>query len=134
LLEQYPANISSFEGGLVVTAGYLAANRNVVEKVVLSLAEALAFCLSETNGSTVMDAFKSSLGINDKRVADQNLRSLKKKPYASIPALRKMQAVMAIHDPRVLDLKIEDLINDVIVRSLDESGALDRPFSVHGVK
>ncbi len=37
-----------------------------------------------------------------------------------------MQRVMALHEPCVLDLRMEGLIDDRFVRKLDDSGAIDR--------
>jgi hypothetical protein len=62
------------------------------------------------------------------------LAELKRKPYASPKALNKMQSIIAIHDTRVLKLKIEDLIEDRLVRKLDESGQIDHLYAAYGKK
>ena len=134
LLEDYPGNISSFEGGMVVTASYLLAHPDVVENVVAALTEAMAFSLAERNKPEVMRAIMTSLNITDPDAAESNLRELKRKPYPSLMTFKKMQMIMAIHDPRVLKLKIEDLIEDRFVRKLDESGTIDRLYAAYGVK
>ena len=41
---------------------------------------------------------------------------------------------MALNDPSVLNVKIEDLADDRFVRKLDESGAIDRLYESYGVK
>jgi hypothetical protein len=41
---------------------------------------------------------------------------------------------MARHDPKVLMVKVEDLVDDRLVRKLDEGGVVDRLYSTHGVK
>jgi len=134
LLEDYPQNISSFEGGMVAATSYLLAHPDIVENVVAALTEALAFSLAERNKAEVMQAFKTSLNITDANAAESNLSELKPKPYASLMTLKKMQRIMAIHDARVLKLKIEDLIEDRFVRKLDESGTIDRLYAAYGVK
>ena len=57
-----------------------------------------------------------------------------RKPHASIAAMQNMQRVMALNDPEVLNVKIEDLVDDRFVRKLDESGAIDRLYESYGVK
>ena len=57
-----------------------------------------------------------------------------RKPYPSIERLRRMQAIMALHDPKVLDVRTGDLIEDRFVRKLDESGGIDRLYSTYGVR
>jgi hypothetical protein len=41
-----------------------------------------------------------------------------------------MQRVMAHNDPRVLNLKIEDLADGHVVRKLDEGEAIDRIYEI----
>jgi hypothetical protein len=45
-----------------------------------------------------------------------------------------MQGIIAIHDARVLKLKIEELIEDRFVRKLDENGTIDHLYAAYGVK
>jgi hypothetical protein len=45
-----------------------------------------------------------------------------------------MQSIIAIHDARVLKLKIEDLIADRFVRKFDESGQIDHLYAAYGKK
>jgi hypothetical protein len=57
-----------------------------------------------------------------------------RKPYASLPAMRNMQRVMAINDAKVLEVRIENLVDDEFVRRLDASGDIDRVYTGYGVK
>ena len=75
-----------------------------------------------------MRAFKSSLNITDAHAAESNLSELKRKPYPSVETLRKMQRVISMHDPRVGNLDIEDLIDDRFVGELDANGTIDRLY------
>jgi ABC-type nitrate/sulfonate/bicarbonate transport system substrate-binding protein len=134
LLEDYPPDISSFAGGLVIAKSYLAANPDVVEKLVRALIEALAFSLAPANKAQVMRAFKTSLDIHDEDTAARNLRELTRRPYPSREALAKMQAIMSAHDARVLRIDLKDLIEDPFVRKLDESGIIDELFAAYGAR
>jgi NitT/TauT family transport system substrate-binding protein len=134
LLKDYPGDISSYEGGMVVATSYLLEEPHVVESVVMALMEALAFALAEKNTMEVMQAFKTSLNIVDADTAASNLTELKRKPYASLMTLRKMQRIMASHDARVLKLNIEDLVEDRFVRKLDENGTIDHLYAAYDVK
>jgi len=51
-----------------------------------------------------------------------------------VEALKEGQRVIALHDPNVLKLKMEDMIEERFLRNLDESGALDRIYSSYGAK
>jgi ABC-type nitrate/sulfonate/bicarbonate transport system substrate-binding protein len=131
LLKDYPPDISSFGGGLVVSNDFLSNNRDVVENVVHALLEALALCLGGRNKAKVMQAFKASLSITDEETAASSLRELRRKPYPSLAPLAKMQTVISIHDPRVLNVSVADLIEDQLVRKFDEAGELDAFYTTH---
>ena len=65
LLDNYPEDITAYGGALVVAAAYLESHPELVEKVITALVESLAFCLAEKNFRSVMEAFRTSLGIAD---------------------------------------------------------------------
>jgi hypothetical protein len=79
-----------------------------------------------------MQAFRKSLNIADTDAALNNLRELRPKPYPSCAALQKMKSIMAMHDPRVTIVKVETIIDDHSVRTLDESGAIARLYDACG--
>lgn len=76
------------------------------------------------------------LKISDPATAERGYQSFlsqaNRKAYASVAAMKSMQPVMALHDPRMLRVKVEDMIEDRFVRKLDESGAIDRFYSAYG--
>lgn len=59
---------------------------------------------------------------------------MNRKPYASVAAIQNMQRVMALNDPKMLNVKVEDLFEDRFVRKLDRSGVIDQLYSTYGVK
>lgn len=138
LLDMYPANISAAQNALVVAGTYLREHPDVVAKVVAGLVEGIAFSLSAPNKGVVLKTLMAHMKITDAAAAEsayQNFSSrVIRKPYPSVDAMRNMQRVMALHDPKVLDLKLADLIDDRFVRKLDESGAIDRLYSTYGVR
>lgn len=131
LLKDYPPDISSFGGGLVVSNGFLSNHRDVVENTVHALLEALTFCLGGRNKEKVMQAFKTALSITDEESAAGSLGELRRKPYPSLAPLAKMQAVISIHDPCVLKVSVADLIEDRFIRKFDEDGELDALYAAY---
>jgi ABC-type nitrate/sulfonate/bicarbonate transport system substrate-binding protein len=138
LVDLYPANIYGNPNALAVTATYLRQSPDVVEKVVAALIESTAFSLAPTNKSTVLNTIMKAFKITDPAAAEEGyqafLLAAVRKPYPSMERLRKMQAIMALHDPKVLNVRIEDLIEDRFVHKLDESGVIDRLYSIYGVR
>jgi ABC-type nitrate/sulfonate/bicarbonate transport system substrate-binding protein len=133
LLKEYPSDISSFGGGLVVSNAFLSNNRDVVAKVMHAFLEALALCLGGRNKAKVIQAFNAALSITDEETAASSLNELRRKPYPSLAPLAKMQTVISIHDPRVLNVSVADLIDDQLVRKFDEDGELDALYATHSV-
>jgi ABC-type nitrate/sulfonate/bicarbonate transport system substrate-binding protein len=131
LLKEYPPDISSYGGGLVVSNGFLSTNRDVVSKVMHALLEALALCHGGRNKAKVMQAFNAALSITDEESVASSLAELRRKPYPSLTPFAKMQRVISIHDPRVLNVSVTDFIDDQLVRRFDEDGELDALYTTH---
>ena len=55
--------------------------------------------------------------------------SIARKPYPSIEQLRDMQATMSFDKPNLLDVAADHLIDDRLVRKLDEDGFIDRIYT-----
>lgn len=138
LLDMYPANISGYQGALVVAGGYARQHPDVVEKVVTGLVEGIAFSLAPQNEETVRKSLEARLKISAPAAVEAAYRTFlsraNRKPYASITAMRNMQRVIAFNDPKVLNVKIEDIVDDRFVRKLDDSGAIDRLYQGYTVK
>lgn len=138
ILDLYPANLSGPQPALIVTASYLRDRPSVVEKVLLTLVEALAFSLAPGNKPAVLQAFVKTFGIADPVAAERDyqdfLGSIIRKPYPLIAPLRNMQRIIALHDVAVLNLRLEEVVDDRLVRKLDESGVIDQLYAAHGAK
>ncbi len=137
LLDLSPANVYGAPSALVVTTTYLQQHPDVVENVLTALVEATAFSLAPINKATVLSTIMKLFNLTDLEAAERNyesLASLRHKPYPAVERLKSVQKVMAVHDPKVLDVRVEDLVEDRFVRKLDERGVIDRLYSSHGLK
>ena len=124
--------------GLAATRAYLHQHPEIVEKIVTALVESLAFIVAPTNKATVLKTLMRHLKIHDPNVAEEgyqeHLRGLSRKPYPSLEGLRNVQRLIALHNPRVANLRVEELIEDRFIRKLDESGFIDRLYSFYGLR
>jgi NitT/TauT family transport system substrate-binding protein len=138
LLDMYPADILGVQSALVVAGAYRRQHPDVVEKVVAGLIEGMAFSLAPPNANTARKTLMARMKISAPAAAESGYRDFvsraNRKPYASIAAMQNMQRVMALNDPKVLSVKIENLIDDGFVRKLDDSGAIDRLYESYGIK
>jgi hypothetical protein len=48
--------------------------------------------------------------------------------------LRNIQRLMKLRNPKIGNAKVEDLVDDQILRRLDESGFIDKLFAAYAVK
>ena len=127
------ANIPFPGLGLGVTQAYLTQQPEIVERMVATMTESLAFVLSPSNKAAVVKVLMKHLKISDPAVAEEGYQepivSLNRKPYPSIEGLRNVQRLMAYHNPKVASLRVEELIDSRFVRKLDESGFIDRLYN-----
>jgi ABC-type nitrate/sulfonate/bicarbonate transport system substrate-binding protein len=138
LLDMAPANISAVQQALVVDGTYLREHPNVVDKIVAGLVEGIAFSLSSANKDIVLKTLMAHLKISSPAAAESGYRAflarVNRKPYGSVAAMQNLQRVMALNDPKVLNVKVEQLVDDRFVRRLDQEGAIDRLYSAYGVQ
>ena len=74
-----------------------------------------------------------NLRMNDQPAAEEGyqdqLLTLSRKPYPSLEGLRNAQRLMALQNPKIGSLKIDELVDSRFVRKLDENGFIDRLYS-----
>jgi hypothetical protein len=87
-----------------------------------SLIEGINFCLTPANKSAVIKTMTTRLRIPDSASAEVGYQDLVSgvdaRPLPSLDGLRNVQRLMKQQNPRVGNLKVEDLIDDRILRKL----------------
>ncbi len=138
IAELQPANIPMLNQGLVVTQGYLQKRSEVAERVLMALVESLGFSLAPASKPVVLKTMMKRFQITDAGVAEEGyqdyLTSVERKPYPSLEALRNIQRLMAVHNPKVATVRVEELIETRFIRKLDESGFIEKVSAAYGVK
>jgi NitT/TauT family transport system substrate-binding protein len=138
LLDLYPAEISGVQSALVVTGDYLRERPDVVAKVVAALIDGIGYSLAPQNEEIVRETLMTRTKLSAPAAAESGYRNFlsraNRKPYASVPSMQNLQRVMALNDPKVLNVRVADIADDRFVRELDESGAIDRVYQNYGVK
>jgi ABC-type nitrate/sulfonate/bicarbonate transport system substrate-binding protein len=104
-----------------------------LENILKALLESLAHISEPKNKSAVLELIMRRLKISDVGPAEDGYRDLlntmSRKPYPGIDGLRNVQRLMKVQNPRIADVKIEDLVDSRFIRKLDESGFIDSLFS-----
>jgi ABC-type nitrate/sulfonate/bicarbonate transport system substrate-binding protein len=120
---------------VVVPGALLQQRPEIAESYLKGEIEALAFALAPKNKSAVIKALMRNLKVSESSAEDAYvdlLRGVDRKPFASLEGLRNVQRLLRTRNPKVGELKAEDLIDNRIMRKLDESGFIERIYAAHG--
>ena len=139
LAELNRANIPYIGLGLVLKSAFIRERPEALEGILKGFVEAIAFILSPKNKPVVLKTIMNHLRISDPAVAEEGFQDLvtgaEKKPFPSVEGLRNMQRLLLkIGNPKLANVKVEELIDDRNLRKLDESGFINRIYSEYGVK
>jgi len=121
---------------IVATRAYIAEQSGTLENLFKALLESFAFVLTPRNQSTVVELIMKRLRITDPAPAEEGyqdlLRTMARKPYPGVEGLRNVQRLTKAQNPRIADIRIEDLVDSRFIRKLDESGFIDRLYATSG--
>ena len=104
----------------------------------MAVVESLAFSLARMNKPVVLKTMMRRFQISDPDVAEEGcqdyLTSVERKPYPSLEAMRNIQRLMAMHNPKAASVKVEELIDNRFIRKLDDSGFIEKVGASYGLK
>ncbi len=133
LVELYRAEIPFVNTSVVVNGAFLKQRPDAVENVLKSLIEAQAFIASLNNKAAVIKTVMQHMQLTDPAVAEEGYQDLmfgiERKPFPSSVSLRNVQRIMALLNPKVSKVKVEEIIDDRFIRKLDETGFIDNAYS-----
>jgi NitT/TauT family transport system substrate-binding protein len=129
LAELSKANIPFSSQGLVARGSTLQTDREMIEGIEKGLFEGIAFCLAPRNKAAVIQTIMKRLKLNDPSVAEEGyldvINGVERKPFPTLEGLRNIQRLMKLRNPTIEKLNLDDLVDDRILRRLDESGFID---------
>jgi ABC-type nitrate/sulfonate/bicarbonate transport system substrate-binding protein len=127
---------------VLVEKPYLQQNTETVKGVLMALAEGMVFITSAGNKPAVLETITRQFKLSDPTAAEgayQDVLTLVRleeyrKPYVSMDGLKILQRLLKGQNPRVGELKMENLIDSSIVRKIDDSGFFEKLYADYGVK
>ena len=138
LAEFSQANIPTIGLGLVAKNTFIREHRDALEGVVKGLSESVAFILSPKYKPVVLKTIMQHLRIGDPATAEEGyqdlITGLDRKLLPSIDGLRNTQRLLKPRNPKLETIKVEELIDDRIIRKLDDSGFIARLQAAYGIK
>ena len=138
IVDLTPHNIPMVNQAIVVSPEFLQKRGDVPERILMVLVDSLAFTLASQNKAVVTKTMMKRFQFSDPAVGEEGYQdlqiSVERKPFPSIDALRNVRRLMATQNPKVANVKIDELIDNRIIRKLDESGYIDRAAAVYNLK
>ena len=117
---------------IVTTRGFMTDQSLLVENMLKALLESLAYLVAPNNQNAVVELIMKKLRIKDALTAEEGyhdaVRTMARKPYPAIEGMRNVQRLLKSQNPRIGEVKVEDLIDNRYIRKLDESGFFDRIY------
>jgi NitT/TauT family transport system substrate-binding protein len=138
IAELQPAHIPMLNQAIVVSQGFLQKRSETAEKILMTLVESLAFSVAPMNKPIVIKTMMRRFQISDPAVAEEGyqdyLSAVERRPMPSLDALRNIRRLMAVQNPKVGDVKVEELVEDRFVRKLNENGFIEKVAATYGIK
>lgn len=129
LAELGKANIPFSSQGFVARGATLREQRDLIESLLKGLLEGIAFSLSPRNKPAVVATIMKRLKLNDPASAEEGyqdvINGVERKPFPGVDGLRNIQRLMKLRNPAIEKFKVEEMIDDRILRQLDASGFID---------
>jgi NitT/TauT family transport system substrate-binding protein len=131
------ANLPILSSGFVMREPNLQKNPQLAENLMKAVIEGAAVSLSMSQKPTTLKILQKYLRITEKD-AEEGYRDLvlgtDKKPYAAPAGVSNVVRLMKRSNPKVEKVKPEQLIDDRILKKLDQSGFIDEVLAKYGVK
>lgn len=127
---------------VLVERPYLQQNPETLQGVMMALIEGMAFTGHPRNKPVVLETLAKQFRMTDPVAAAgayQDVATLVRleegrKPYVSLEGMRILQRLLKPQNPKIGEIKVENLIDSSIVKRIDDSGFFERLNSEYGAK
>jgi NitT/TauT family transport system substrate-binding protein len=110
---------------VTTTRRYLKEHPRTVEAIVRAIVEGNAFMLNPVNRATVAGILAKNLRIPQReaeKAYEDLLPKVERKPYPNMDAVKATIQIMGLRNPKIAQLKPEDLVDVSILKQLEQSG------------
>ncbi len=137
LAELDKARLPILSSSIVAREPYIQKNPQIVENVMRAIIEGAASCLSPREKPNTLKILQKYLRVSEKDAEEgykDMVTGLDRKPYANPAGVTNVVRLMKRTNPKVESVKPENLIDDRILKKLDQSGFIDEVMAKYGVK
>jgi NitT/TauT family transport system substrate-binding protein len=119
----------------IVPRAFLQQYPDIAEGYLKGEIEGIAFAVAPKNKPAVIKTLMRRLRV-DAAAAEEGysdmLRGVDRKPFASMEGMRNLHRLLKPRNPKISEVKVEDVVDNRIMRKLEESGFIDKVFAAHG--
>ena len=119
----------------IMPNNFLRQHPDIAEGYVKGEVEGIAFATAPKNKPAVIKMLMRRLRV-DANTAEEGytdmLRGVDRKPFASLEGMRNLQRLLKPRNPKIADVKVDDVVDNRIMRKLEETGFIDKTFAAHG--
>jgi len=130
-------NLPILSSGFVMREPNIQKNPQLAENLLKAVIEGAIFSLSLQQKPTTLKILQKYLKVSEKD-AEEGYRDLvmgtEKKPYANPAGVTNVVRLMKRSNPKVEKITPEQLIDDRILKKIDQSGFIDEVLAKYGVK
>ncbi|HEY6044118.1 MAG TPA: ABC transporter substrate-binding protein, partial [Nitrosospira sp.] len=122
---------------LIFREALIQTNPHIVENVMKAVLEGMIWGLSPLNKNKVIQLISKQLRITTNEAQEgykDMLLGLDSRAFPSVDGLKNIQRLMKSRNPRMAELKVEDLIDESFMRKLEASGFMDGLYRKYGMK
>jgi ABC-type nitrate/sulfonate/bicarbonate transport system substrate-binding protein len=138
IAELQPAKIPMLNQAIVVSPEFLQKRTEIAEKLLMTLVESLAYSAAPSNKAVVIKTMMRRFQISDPTVAEEGyqdyLSGVERRPIPTLDGMRNIRRLMALLNPKIASVKVEDLVDSRLIRKLDENGFIDKIAASYGLK
>ena len=120
---------------MVVQRSFLQQHPEVAENYLKAEIEGMAFGVAPKNKPAVIRILMRRMRTDAAGAENGYLdlvRGVDRKPFASLEGMRNLQRLLKPRNPKIDELKVEDVVDNRIMRKLDESGFIERAYAAQG--
>ena len=122
---------------LVVQRSFLQQRSDSLENLLKAEIEGLAYVLAPKNKPAVIRTLMRRLK-TDAAAAEEGyldlLRGMERKPLPTVESLVHVQRLMKVQNPKIADVKLDDINDGRLIKKLDDSGFIDKAYAAQGMK
>ena len=127
---------------VLVEKPYLQQNMDTLQDVLKALVEGMVFITGPKNKPAVLETITKQFKLSDPAAAEgayQDVFTLVRleeyrKPYVSMDGLKILQRLLKSQNPRIGDIKVENLVDSSVLKKIDDSGFFERLYAEYRVK